>query len=197
MEICVYSDGSGTTATKTGGWAYVIVVDGVGTQEGAGRLECATNNDCELEAAIQGLAALLKYKFTFDNQVQLSDIYLVSDSQIVLNWANGTSRFKQESKMQKYRQLTALMERLGVKTRWVRGHSGNEFNERCDKLANIARKGLTEESQKIRKKSTKIRKMRKDSPIFYIQYENIIKVIDLSKDSVQNYDESIHGKIGE
>ena len=57
MKIEVYSDGSATTADKAGGWGSVIVIDGALHKELSGHLESATNNDAELEAAIQGLAA--------------------------------------------------------------------------------------------------------------------------------------------
>lgn len=188
-NISVYTDGSGTTATKAGGWAYVLVVDGSAVCEGYGHLELASNNDCELEAAIMGLAAALRYKLANKHVEIIVKVTLISDSQIVLNWANGTNKFKQEHKMPKYQKLMALMGRLNAKTEWVRGHSGNEFNERCDKLANLARKGIEEnvhpESTNVRKKCTTLRELRK-SGILTIEYKGKIKVIDLNKNTVED-----------
>ena len=43
---------SATIATKPGGWAWVITIDGKFHCEGSGHLEKATNNDAELLASI-------------------------------------------------------------------------------------------------------------------------------------------------
>jgi ribonuclease HI len=139
MKIEVYSDGSGTTAKTPGGYGFVVVLDGVKAYEGSGHLEFATNNDCELAAALEGLDSL---HYHFDPE-ELVDVCLVSDSEIILGWASGERAFKQEEKILKYQQLRNLMTEFKVKIRWVPGHSGQEFNERCDKLANAARKNET------------------------------------------------------
>lgn len=148
MEILVYSDGSATVASKPGGYGYVICFDGQKVDEGYGHIPLATNNDAELEAAIQGLAKVLKMRI--DNQIPIGthQIFLVSDSQIVLNWANGTAKFKQQAKIAKYYQLQHVMRKLNAQTRWVKGHSGDEHNERCDKLANQGRK-MYDEPKKV------------------------------------------------
>jgi ribonuclease HI len=136
MNIEVYSDGSGTTKNTPGGYGFVVVVGGVKMYEGSGHLDFATNNDCELRGAIEGLDSL---HYHFDPE-ELTDVCLVSDSEIILGWADGERAFKQEEKILKYQQLRNLMGEFKAKTRWVPGHSGQEFNERCDKLANAARK---------------------------------------------------------
>jgi ribonuclease HI len=136
VKIEVYSDGSGTVATKPGGYGFVVVVDGVKSYEGSGHLDYATNNDCELQGAIEGLDSL-HYKFELED---LTDVHLVSDSEIILGWADGERAFRQEEKILKYQQLRNLMGEFKAKTRWVPGHAGEQFNERCDKLANAARK---------------------------------------------------------
>jgi ribonuclease HI len=63
----------------------------------------------------------------------------------VLGWASGAYKFKQLAKIEKYNQLKSLMAALRADTRWVKGHGTDIYNIRCDKLANLARKGLTEE----------------------------------------------------
>jgi ribonuclease HI len=136
MCIEVYSDGSGTTKDKAGGYGFVVVVDGKKSYEGSGHLDYATNNDCELEGAIEGLYSLHAHLERED----LIDVWLVSDSEITLGWADGTRAFRQEEKILKYQQLRNLMADFKAKTRWVKGHSGEPFQERCDRLANAARK---------------------------------------------------------
>lgn len=163
MKIEVYSDGSATVATKPGGYGYVIVVEGVKIKEGSGHMLLASNNDAELEGAIQGLAQVVREMVsgTIPSD-QGNEVTLVSDSEIILNWASGAYRFKQKAKLDKYNQLMQLMTRLKAKTRWVEGHTGDEHNERCDKLANAARKQEVDNST-LEIKPNKIQKKKKSS----------------------------------
>lgn len=151
MLIEAYCDGSATTSDKPGGYGYVICFDGVKVDEGCGHLSKGTNNDLELEGAIQVLARVLKMRI--DGQIPIGnhEITLVSDSQIVLGWVTGTFRFKQRDKRHKYDQLMHVVKKLNVKTRWVEGHSGDTHNERCDKLANEGRKMYDEPKEKLAK----------------------------------------------
>lgn len=157
MKIEVYSDGSATIATKPGGYGYVIVFDGVKVSEGNGHMDKATNNDAELEGALQGLASVLKMRIDGKIPIGAHEVTLVSDSQIVLGWVSGTYRFKQRDKRHKYDQLMHVVKKLNVKTRWVEGHSGDTHNERCDKLANEGRKMYDIPKEKLAKaKPTKL-----------------------------------------
>jgi ribonuclease HI len=143
MTIEVFTDGSATTKEKPGGWAWVLIVDGQFDSEGSGSIPNATNNDAELEAAIKGLTAAFVKLHHGHNIIPRSEgsyiVTLCSDSEIILKWANGTNRFKQVAKMNQYRILKELMKRMKAHTRWIKGHSGHEWNERCDKLAGAAR----------------------------------------------------------
>ena len=77
---------------------------------------------------------------------------------------------------------------MSVKTQWVQGHSGDEFNDRCDKLANIARKSL--ESPKLNpkkeraiknkqlKNSVKPRSFAIDEGVLMVRYQGILKKIE-------------------
>lgn len=203
MKVEVFTDGSATTKDRPGGWAYVLVVDGQKHAECGGHMAGASNNDAEMEAAIQGLAAALKWlnenlalHVGLDHK-SVAEVTLVSDSQLILGWARGTYRFKQTDKIDKYKQLQFLVARLGVKTRWVQGHSGDEHNERCDKLANEARLGVNR--QKDREEAIAAGKTligTKKSGTVCIWYKNCLKVIDLESNTIENYDRTIHGPRG-
>lgn len=136
--IEVYSDGSGNTFESDGGFGYRIVVDGILLEEGNGYLPKATNNVAEITAAIQGLkqAEVLIAQNQWDPQPK---IVLVSDSQLVLNYANGKYHCKAEHLKPLHQQLRKLYTDLDLDTRWVRGHCGDEHNEGCDKLAKAGR----------------------------------------------------------
>ncbi|HXN74866.1 MAG TPA: RNase H family protein, partial [Candidatus Acidoferrum sp.] len=110
MEIQIYTDGSATTNDKPGGYAWVMVVDGVKHSEGSGHLPLASNNDAELEAAIQGLRnARMSFGIPPDHFKEPIVFTLVSDSKLVLGWTNGSYAFRQEDKKEKYAQLQLLV----------------------------------------------------------------------------------------
>lgn len=130
----IYSDGSGTSVGLPGGWGYVIVVDGTKVHEGSGSMPDASNNVAELTAALEGL----KY---IDSHPDLKgrDITLISDSQLVLGFASGEWEPKKFHLLLLASKVRKLYETLDAAKRWVKGHSGDEHNERCDVLAKAAR----------------------------------------------------------
>lgn len=97
----------------------------------------------EILAAIVGLEALK----------EPCQVELYSDSQYVVNaiskgWAKrwqskGWMRNKDEKALNPdlWERLLSLCDRHQVTFNWVRGHSGNVENERCDRLAVAAAKG--------------------------------------------------------
>lgn len=195
MNIEIYSDGSATTSDKSGGWAFVVIVDGKFHHEHSGHLESATNNDAELAAALNGLEYVLNYSSTFHNSFPIEmEVTLISDSEIVLNWINGTYRFKQIEKLPLYEQLCRLVKKLSVKTKWVKGHSGDVWNSRCDKLANYARKGIKDLDKSPQNMDTKIGA--KKTAVVCLWYGDQLKVIDLENHIVENYNREVHGKRG-
>lgn len=141
--IEVYSDGSGNSLDSDGGWGYVIIVDGIKVKEGSGFLRSATNNTAELTAAMNGLNEAIKYmnfnKWDWKDHSHYM-ITLISDSQLVLNYAKNTWRCKAPHLMALNNTIQSLYNKLNCSTKWVKGHSGDEHNERCDVLAGTARK---------------------------------------------------------
>lgn len=204
MKIEVFSDGSATTADKAGGYGWVIVVDDQFHSEGSGYWEYATNNDMELQAAIEGLIAASKLvwpPFNVLGQLDVIDItdtpevVLCSDSQLVLGWASGEYRFKQEGKLEKYRELRLMVDKMNVQTKWIRGHSGHIWNERCDKLANNARLGIKENVDKSHPMmDTRIGTKKKNTVSLW--FMDKLKVIDFDLGIVEDYDREVHGKRG-
>lgn len=136
--IEIYSDGSGNTFDSDGGFGYRIVVDGLLLEEGNGYLPKATNNIAELSGAIQGLKQA--QVVIAQNQWAPPKIVLVSDSQLVLGYANGSYRCKAEHLKPLHQELQKLYKQLNAETRWVKGHGTDEHNIACDKLAGEARK---------------------------------------------------------
>lgn len=137
MLVEVYTDGSGTSFGSPGGWAFVVVVDGTKVHEASGAEQDATNNTMELRAAVEGL------KYVKSNPAyQGADIKLISDSQLVLGFATGRWECKKYHLALLAGQLNGLFKSLGAQDKWVRGHTGDKYNEECDKLAGEARQSL-------------------------------------------------------
>jgi ribonuclease HI len=76
-------------------------------------------------------------------------VTVFTDSQYVqkgmISWIdswkrNGwrTSERKPVKNQELWLRLDELSRRFGVAWQWVRGHAGNEFNERCDSMARMA-----------------------------------------------------------
>lgn len=136
--IEVYADGSGNTLASDGGYGWRIVVDGVLLEEGSGYLPQATNNVAEITAAIEGLTRASS--IIQQNGWTLAQVMLVSDSQLVLGYASAKWRCKAEHLKPLCQRLQFIYNCVDGETRWVRGHSGDEHNSACDKLAGEARK---------------------------------------------------------
>ena len=77
-----------------------------------------------------------------------------------------------------------------------KGHSGDPFNERCDKLANDARKGklIKYIDKPTENRETKIGT--KKESVVCLWHKDQLKVIDLENGIVENYDRELHGKRG-
>jgi ribonuclease HI len=135
-EVTVYSDGACRGNPGPGGWAAIVVDDGV-ERIVSGAEPRTTNQRMELTAAVEALAAIPEGR----------RVHLYTDSAYVMN----CFRDRWYEKWEKNGWLGAgkrpvtnrdLWERLIAQTRrhdvvWhkVRGHSGDVMNERVDALA--------------------------------------------------------------
>jgi len=92
------------------------------------------------------LAAVIE---AFGSVASASRILLVTDSRYVFNgitkylprWRNnqwqvgGTNRRRPLANADLWQALAVQLDRHRVSARWVRGHTGNYWNEFCDRLA--------------------------------------------------------------
>jgi ribonuclease HI len=142
MKVELYADGSGNTFDSDGGYGWRCVIDGSLHSEGNGYLTKATNNVAEITAAIVGLEHVFKILNTQDVLAQgPHEVVLVSDSQLVLGYASGAYQCKALHLAPLYIKLRSIYGTTKATTRWVKGHSGDEHNEGCDRLAKAARLG--------------------------------------------------------
>lgn len=135
--IEIYTDGACAGNPGPGGWGVVLLFNDL-EKELSGYVPETTNNRMELLAVIKALEAL---------KVQGWEVNIYSDSAYVvnaindswlLNWQNnGWKNSKKEAVANQdlWQRLLELMSLNKVKLIKVKGHSGNKWNERCDKLA--------------------------------------------------------------
>ena len=135
MQIIIYTDGACDihAENQPGGWAAIIcAMDEHGTvlKETvlSGGQEKTTNNQMELRAVIEGLKKL----------VQTASVTIVTDSRYVIDIATGKNRSKRNAEL--WREYEEVARLHNVKWRHVSAHSGDSYNERCDKLAVLERK---------------------------------------------------------
>jgi len=142
-EVNLYTDGACRGNPGPGGWG-VLLRCGEVEKELWGGEKASTNNRMELQAVIEGLAALTRP----------SSVTIVTDSQYVKNgmmqWIHNWKRNGWKTAARKpvknadlWQQLDALVQKHDVRWEWVRGHSGHPENERADELANQGIEELT------------------------------------------------------
>ncbi len=140
--IRIWSDGSCSPNPGVGGWGAILEMDGA-RRELSGASPRSTNNMMEMTAAIEALR----------KTPPGSEVEVTTDSQYLKNgitrWISGWKRRgwrKADGEPVLNRELWETLDGLAagrrVRWRWTRGHAGHAENERCDELANQARREL-------------------------------------------------------
>lgn len=135
-KVIIHTDGACSGNPGPGGWGAVLQYGGH-VKELKGGEPLTTNNRMELTAAIEALNALKRP----------CAIELHTDSQYVKDgltkWINGwkrngwkTADKKPVKNAELWQALDEAVSRHSIDWHWVKGHNGDEFNERADQLAN-------------------------------------------------------------
>lgn len=142
-KVTIYTDGACSGNPGPGGWGALLMFEG-NKKEISGAKQDTTNNIMELTAVIEALK-LLK----FDCEVDLySDSSYVVNAFLqgwIFNWRknNWKTASKEPVKNRElWEELYSLTQKHKVNFIKVKGHSDNEFNNRCDHLATSAIKEL-------------------------------------------------------
>jgi len=134
-KLIAYTDGACSGNPGPGGWG-VWLRYGDHEKELCGGEQHTTNQRMELQAAIEALKALKKP----------SHITIYSDSKYVIQgitqWISGWKKRGWKNSAKKpvvsqdlWETLDALNQIHTVDWQWVKGHAGNEGNEKADELA--------------------------------------------------------------
>ncbi len=132
--VTIYTDGACEPNPGPGGWAALLRSAGH-TKELIGNEPDTTNNRMELTAAVRALEALK----------QPCQVELHTDSEYlkrgITEWLPDWKRRGWKRKagslanIDLWQALDALLNKHQIRWHWVRGHAGNQFNERVDILA--------------------------------------------------------------
>ena len=135
-EVELYTDGACRGNPGRGGWGAILVYGKYEKEMSGGERE-TTNNRMELMAAIEALSILK----------EPCEVTLTSDSKYLVDaiekgwlesWKKNGWRKSDRSdvlNVDLWQRLIVQLERHKVSFVWVHGHTGHEYNERCDVLA--------------------------------------------------------------
>tara|TARA_B110000444_G_scaffold28027_1_gene23052 strand:+ start:212 stop:640 length:429 start_codon:yes stop_codon:yes gene_type:complete len=139
MKYIIYTDGACSGNPGPGGWGAVIFDERKKQINISGKIKDTTNNRMELMAPIM---ALKKIK-------SMSEVVVFTDSTYVKNgitewikkwkkndWNNSNKKPVKNKDL--WIKLNDLCESNKVIWKWVKGHSGNKYNNLADELATLA-----------------------------------------------------------
>ena len=138
-EVTIYTDGACSGNPGPGGWGSILMYKN-NKKEISGANKNTTNNIMELTAVIEALK-ILKYE---------CNVKIYSDSAYVVNafnqkwiygwmkknWKNASNEPVKNKEL--WQELYDLTQRHNVTFIKVKGHSDNEYNNRCDEMARNA-----------------------------------------------------------
>ena len=143
--VIIYTDGGASPNPGKGGWAAILYSpEHDKEREISGGELSTTNNRMELTAAIRALEAL---KVPCEVDLHTDSAYL--QNAFVKRWIqkwkrNGwrTSAGSDVLNRDLWEELDSLTQMHRVSWHWVKGHSDDKRNNRCDELVHIARDKL-------------------------------------------------------
>ncbi len=135
-HILIYTDGSSRGNPGPGGYGAILIW-GNHRKELSQGFRLTTNNRMELMAVIEGLKAIKKNTLP---------VTIYSDSQYIVNaveegWLKNWIKtdFKGGKKnADLWKAYYKIAQKFSIRFVWVKGHSTNPYNNRCDELATAA-----------------------------------------------------------
>ena len=135
-KVEIYTDGACSGNPGAGGWAAILIYKGI-EKIASGGEPSTTNNRMELTAIIEGLKCLK----------EACEVIIYSDSQYAVDaiekgwlnyWITHNWRTKGKDDVKNIDLWESLIEQMNkhrVSFVKVKGHSDNEYNNMCDKVA--------------------------------------------------------------
>ena len=142
-KVTIYTDGACSGNPGPGGWGSILMFGDV-KKEISGFAKDTTNNIMEITAVLEALKCL---KEPCEVEVYSDSAYVVNafNQGWIENWKKNNWRNAQKDPVknkelwEELDNLTTIHKVTFIK---VKGHSDNEFNNRCDKLTTDAIKNI-------------------------------------------------------
>ena len=141
-QAVIHTDGACSGNPGPGGFGAIIVIDGMEALTVTGGDPHTTNSRMELSAVIEAMRAINSM-----SGVEWTPITVCSDSKYITdafnqgwleNWQRNGWRKADKKPVANQDLWTQLVQEISPHTmvfNWVKGHSGDPMNERCDQLA--------------------------------------------------------------
>lgn len=138
-KVTIYTDGACSGNPGPGGWGAILMYD-ENKKEISGGKKDTTNNIMELTAALEALQIL---KYPCEVELYSDSAYLVNGftKGWIYNWKKNnwkTANKEPVKNKEIWEALYNMTQKHKVNFIKVKGHSDNEYNNRCDELARNA-----------------------------------------------------------
>lgn len=138
-KVTIYTDGACSGNPGPGGWGTILMYKDI-KKEISGGSKNTTNNVMELTAVIEGLKML---KCPCEVKIYSDSAYVVNafTQKWIYGWLkNGwkTSNKEDVKNKELWQELYEFTKIHKIEFIKVKGHSDNEYNNRCDELARNA-----------------------------------------------------------
>lgn len=138
-EIKIYTDGACSGNPGPGGWGAILMYK-ENKKEISGSNPNTTNNIMEMTAVIEALK-LLKYPCVVKLYSDSAYVVNAFEKGWIYNWRKNnwkTADKKPVKNQELWEELYSLSQTHKINFIKVKGHSDNEYNNRCDELARNA-----------------------------------------------------------
>ncbi len=141
-RVQIYTDGACSGNPGPGGYGAILKY-GKMVRELSGGYRLTTNNRMELMGIVKSLAELKKpcRVDLYSDSRYVVDAFRLGwvNSWLKNGWVKGDRSPVKNADL--WKKIIELSKRHEINWIWVRGHSDNEFNSRCDRLAVEASRG--------------------------------------------------------
>lgn len=138
-KVIIYTDGACSGNPGPGGWACVLIYNGI-EKSLSGGLKQTTNNEMEMTAVYEALNAL---KFPCEVELYSDSAYVVNTflQGWIFNWIKKdwhTASGEPVKNKELWQKILKLTKTHKVNFNKVKGHADNKYNNICDELAREA-----------------------------------------------------------
>lgn len=131
-RIRIFTDGGYSIPRNIGAWAFVVIEDNKNIFEYREQVKNSTSNRVELIAFLKALEVAQVFE----------EVEILSDSQYVVKGYNlwmkrwEKSGWKNKKDTDLWKEVL-LLKNKNVKVKWIKGHSGNRWNEYVDRMTKV------------------------------------------------------------